>query len=76
MIVIEDIGGGIVRTYSDAGFYIHGGDPEADYVSAEDPADAGRTYTETDIPIEEPVDPEEEATTEDYEEALAQLGIE
>lgn len=41
-----------IRTYSDAGFYIHGGMPEADYAEAIDPADLGRTYTETDIPIE------------------------
>ena len=41
-----------VRTYSDAGVLIHGGFPEADYEEAIDPADSGRTYTETDIPIE------------------------
>lgn len=41
-----------VRTYSDAGYYIHGGFPEADYSEAIDPAEFGRTYTETDIPIE------------------------
>lgn len=41
------------KTYSDSGFYIHGGVPEADYSEAIDPADAGRTYTETDIPIED-----------------------
>lgn len=40
------------RTYSDSGVKIHGGFPEADYDSAEDPTDLGRTYTETDIPIE------------------------
>lgn len=42
-----------IRTYSDAGFMIHGGMPEADYTEAVDPADLGRTYTETDIPIEQ-----------------------
>ena len=41
-----------VRTYSDNGMMIHGGFPEADYEEAIDPADSGRTYTETDIPIE------------------------
>lgn len=41
-----------VRTYSDSGFMIHGGSPEADYSEATDPAELGRTYTETDIPIE------------------------
>ena len=41
-----------IRTYSDAGFMIHGGFPEADYDEAVDPAELGRVYTETDIPIE------------------------
>lgn len=41
-----------VRSYSDSGFYIHGGSPEGDYAEAIDPAELGRTYTETDIPIE------------------------
>lgn len=41
-----------IRTYSDKGMMIHGGMPEADYSEALDPADAGRTYTETDIPID------------------------
>lgn len=40
------------RTYSDAGMMIHGGVPEADYSEAVDPAELGRTYVETDIPIE------------------------
>lgn len=42
-----------VRTYSDSGMMIHGGVPEGDYTEATDPAELGRTYTETDIPIEE-----------------------
>lgn len=41
-----------IRTYSDSGMMIHGGVPEGDYTEATDPADLGRTYTETDIPIE------------------------
>ena len=41
-----------IRTYSDKGMMIHGGMPEADYDEAFDPIDSGRTYTETDIPIE------------------------
>ena len=41
-----------VRTYSDTGMKIHGGYPEADYDEAIDPAALGRTYTETDIPID------------------------
>lgn len=42
-----------VRTYSDRGMLIHGGMPEGDYEEANDPAELGRTYTETDIPIGE-----------------------
>lgn len=49
-----------IRTYSDAGFYIHGGVPEADYAEAVDPANLNRTYTETNIPIEQ-----DEATAEE-----------
>ena len=41
-----------IRTYSDAGMKIHGGMPEGDYSEATDPAELGRTYTETDIPID------------------------
>lgn len=48
-----------IRTWSDAGFYIHGGSPEGDYSEATDPAELGRTYTETNIPIEGETDAEE-----------------
>ena len=47
----------LVRTYSDRGMMIHGGFPEGDYEESIDPADANRTFTETDIPI-----PDEELT--------------
>lgn len=60
MIIQELIGNDLVRTYSDKNVYIHGGFPEADYAEAVDPVSMGRTYTETDIPIEE-----EEATAEE-----------
>lgn len=62
MIKTETIGN-FIRTWSDAGYMIHGGYPEADYDEATDPIDAGRTYTETDIKIP---DPEEEPTEADY----------
>ena len=42
-----------IRTYSDSGFKVHGGSPESDYDIAEDPAEFNRTYTETDIPIDD-----------------------
>ena len=41
-----------VRSYSNLGVKIHGGMPESDYDEVYDPADSGRTYTETDIPID------------------------
>ncbi len=53
MIKTETLENGFVRTYSDAGVYIHGGFPEADYAEAIDRADLNRTYTETNIPIED-----------------------
>lgn len=40
------------RAYSDAGVKIHGGAPVDDYDEACDPAEFGRTYTETDIPVD------------------------
>ena len=49
----EVSGKSFIRTYSDAGYKIHGGMPEADYTEAVDPAELGRTYTETNIPIEQ-----------------------
>lgn len=48
-----------IRTYSDAGYYIHGGSPEADYAEAIDLASLGRTYTETTTLIESDPEPEE-----------------
>ena len=57
MIIQEQISATMIRTYSNKGVMIHGGFPEADYSEAIDPISAGRTYTETDIPI-----PSEEIT--------------
>lgn len=56
-IIINDKA--FIRTYSDAGFLIHGGSPEGDYAEALDPAELGRTYTETDIPAEEDAEAQE-----------------
>lgn len=71
MVVYENMEDGLIKAYSDAGFYIHGGMPESDYAFAIDPATAGRTYVETEEKV-----PEEDATVEDYEQALAKLGVE
>jgi hypothetical protein len=50
MIIREILENGFILTYSDQGFYIHGGSPEADYAEAVDSVE--RTYTETNIPID------------------------
>ena len=73
MIVTENQtvnGQAFVRTYSDKGMMI-----ERDgvrYSEAVDPADLGRTYTETDEPIEGYTD---EATDADYQRALRDMGV-
>lgn len=53
MVIRETLEGGYVHTYSDQGYYIHGGYPEADYEDVIDPISANRTYTETDRAIED-----------------------
>ena len=57
MIIQEhvEIGGrDFIRTYSDSGHYVFGGEPKNEYSEACDPAEFGRTYTEGDlIPDEE-----------------------
>lgn len=63
-MIVQEIIGDSVRTYSDAGFLIHGGFPEGDYAEAVDPIDMHREYTETDIPIED-----DEPTIEEKAEA-------
>ena len=51
------------KTYSDNGFYIER--DGAQYSEAIDPSELGRTYTETDVPVEA------EATTETEQKAAA-----
>ena len=57
-----------VRTYSDRGMMIHGGMPEGDYSEATDPEELGRTYTETNIPIDG-----EDPTAEEIVNALEEI---
>ena len=67
MIKIETItinGRTLVRTYSDANRMIQQDGTGAIYSEAYDPADSGRTYTETDEKIEG------EADSEDYKTAF------
>lgn len=56
------------HTYSDAGRYVVRDGIE--YSDAYDPVDTGRTYTEGDYIYDE------DATPDDYEEALQKLGVE
>lgn len=83
MVKYETLENGFVKAYSDAGYYIHGGNPEGDYVVAVDPESVGRIYKETDIPIDNTsgdgsgtaTDGDAEATIEDYQNALKSLGV-
>ena len=65
------------KTYSDAGFMIERDGVQ--YSEAIDPSEFGRTYTETDIPVEaeliEP-QPETDLTVKDTLEMLNDLGVE
>ena len=71
MIVTEDLtinGRSFMKTYSDSGYMV-----ERDgvlYSEAIDPIDSGRTYTESDTPLET-----DEATAEDYQAALNEMGV-
>ena len=79
MVKYETLSNGFVKAYSDAGYYIHGGNPEGDYTVAVDPESVGRIYKETDIKIETTdetaTDDDAEATIEDYQNALKSLGV-
>lgn len=75
MIKVETVtidGRTLIRTYSDSGYMIKQDGTGAVYSEAVDPADSGRTYTETDEIIESETD------TEDYKTAFEILtgGIE
>ena len=59
-----------IKNYSDSGFMIERDGVQ--YSEAIDPVGTDRTYTETDILIDgEP----NEATEEDYQNALAEMGV-
>lgn len=60
------------RTYSDR-FYIERDGVE--YSEANDPSEFNRTYTETERELEEPNINPDDATIEDYESALNELGV-
>ena len=68
------IGGrAFVRTYSDANRYVVSEETGVEYTDAYDPVELGRTYHEGDIIPVEPGD--DDATVEDYQDALTELGV-
>lgn len=72
MIIVENYAEKLVRTYSDESYKIMQAGTEIVYDEAVDPVDSGRTYTETTKKIDGYSD---EATAEDYENALRTLGV-
>ena len=58
----EPDGWDFIRSYSDLGVFIRQDGTGELYVEAVDPVKAGRTYTETDIPIEEKSEEEQDGT--------------
>lgn len=54
-VIYENLGSGLMRAYSDSGVKIHGGFPESDYDLTYFPEDSGRTYVETNIPVDRPI---------------------
>ena len=61
------------KTYSDAGFMIERDGVQ--YSEAIDPSEFGRTYTETDIPVEADSNPEPDLTVNDTLEMLSEMGV-
>lgn len=61
------------KTYSDAGFMIERDGVQ--YSEAIDPSEFGRTYTETDIPVETDSNPEPDLTVSDTLEMLSEMGV-
>lgn len=70
MVIYEDLSNGLIKAYSDKGFYIRGGEPNADYVEAIDPKNENRKYVETETKI-----PEKSAEIADYQAKLRELGV-
>ena len=78
MIVVER-SGDIIKTYSDCGKMIHGGQPPANYAVAYDPVEANRSYEEIDeyIPTQEDIPPQPRRVFSRLylELAIAKLGL-
>ena len=65
--IIDINGKEFVRTYSDAGYQIRQDNTGAVYDEAIDPSGSGRTYAETDTPVEVFYTDETEAKARAYE---------
>ena len=61
------------KTYSDAGFMIERDGVQ--YSETIDPSEFGRTYTETDIPVEADSNPEPDLAVNDTLEMLSEMGV-
>lgn len=56
-MIVQEVMGDLVKTYSDRGMMIRGGFPVGLYAEAVDPVSMGRVYEETNIPIDEGDEP-------------------
>lgn len=65
----------LIQHYSDLGVYLLQNETGIKYADPVDVVPCKYTYTETEEPIEEVVD-ENEATIEDYQNALGEFGVE
>lgn len=65
--IIDINGKEFVRTFSDAGYQIRQDNTGTVYDEAVDPSGSGRTYTETDIPVEVFYTDETEAKARAYD---------
>ena len=75
MIHIETIeinGTQYIKTYSDTYTIVRDG---VEYGEAVDPLNSGRTYIETENPLDTANEDPEEATKEDYKSALSEFGV-
>lgn len=61
------------KTYSSSGFMVERDGVQ--YSEAIDPSEFGRTYTETDIPVEADSNPEPDLTVSDTLEMLSKMGV-
>lgn len=79
MIQVEYLNDGtLIRHYSDAGMMLLQNETGIKYADPVDVVPCAYTYTETDEPIEtdEEIVDENEATVEDYQNALGEFGVE